>query len=91
MFEQAAGIFVAQWITIFLLGTQSQHIRDGKKIHSAITSLLLGIAGWNSTGIISSAYGQGMLSVVFLAFIVAGPSAIVTSIYVHEHFHRKNK
>jgi len=91
MYQQALGVFAAQFCLVGLLGLQSQHIRDGKKLHAAITSALLGVAGWTITGVVSSAYTQGMLSVVFFAFLIAGPIAISLSIYAHEHFHKEKK
>lgn len=91
MLQQATIIFTAQFVCVFLLGTQSQNIRDGKKLAAAVTSLLLGISGWLCTGIISQAYSQGMLSSVFAAFVISGPLAIVASMFVHEHFHKEKK
>lgn len=90
MITQALLIFVCQFVLIFLLGTQSQHVRDGKKLASAITSLLLGVAGWTITGIVSTAYVSGMFSLVFFSFIIAGPCGIVCSIMAHQYF-RKEK
>ena len=69
-----------------MLGIQSLNVRDGKKLSAAITSLLLGIAGWTITGTISSVYHEGMLSVVFFAFIFAGPLGISFSIWLHGKF-----
>ncbi len=86
---QAATIFASQFILVFLLGLQSQHIRDGKKLSAAITSALLGVVGWTTTGIISEVYSQGMFSIVFAAFCASGPIAISLSIYLHEHFKEK--
>lgn len=91
MLEQSLQIFAAQFTLIFLLGLQSQHIRDGKKMWAAITSAMLGVAGWVVTGVISGAYTQGMFSLVFFSFISAGPIAISLSIYVHEHFSKEKK
>ena len=86
MLTQAIVIFVCQFVLIFLMGIQSQLVRDGRIMYAAITSLLLGVMGWSITGIISSAYGQGMLSVVFFSFILAGPAGIASSIYIHQRF-----
>lgn len=89
MYSQALLIFCCQFVMIFLLGIQSQNVRDGKKLSAAITSLLLGITGWSITGTISSVYHEGMLSVVFFSFVLAGPLAIATSIWLHEKFNEK--
>jgi uncharacterized membrane protein YeaQ/YmgE (transglycosylase-associated protein family) len=91
MYSQALLIFCCQFVMIFLLGMQSQHVRDGKKLQAAITSLLLGITGWSITGTISSVYHEGMLSVVFFSFILAGPLGISTSIWIHTHFNKGSK
>ena len=79
-------IFVAQYLTIFLLGFQSMNIRDGRKVAAAITSCCLGVSGYLTTGIISQNYSQGMLSWVFFGFLVAGPVGIVSSMFAHEKY-----
>jgi uncharacterized membrane protein YuzA (DUF378 family) len=86
-------IFIAQYISILLLGIQSLNVRDSKYLSSAITSLLLGVFGWHTTGIVAQAYGQGMDSVVFWAFILAGPCGIVSSMALYDYMfkQRRNK
>ena len=91
MLEQALTVFVCQYIMIGLLGLQSLNVRDGQKVHAAFTSLLLGIVGFQITGIISSVYSQGMLSLVFVSFVLAGPLGIYTSMCLHQHFKEKNE
>ena len=86
MLSQALLVFVCQFSMIFLLGIQSLNVRDGKKLSAAITSLLLGITGWFITGTISSVYHEGMLSMVFFAFILSGPLGISFSIWLHAKF-----
>lgn len=80
MIKEVLTIFVCQYIMIFLLGLQSLTVKDGRKIQAAIVSLCLGIMGWNTTGIVSSHYHDGMMSPIFLSFLFGGPAGIVTSI-----------
>lgn len=89
MVSQALIIFLCQFTMIGLLGLQSMNIRDGKKLAAAITSLCLGVAGWNITSIISQVNHEGMLSLVFFSFILSGPAGIVASMFVHEKFNSK--
>ena len=83
MLSEAALIFVCQFFMVFLLGTQSQFVRDAKILEASITSLLLGIAGWTVTGVVSSAYASGIMTVVYFSFILAGPVGIASSIWLH--------
>lgn len=79
-------IFVAQYLTIFLMGLQSLNVVGKKYAAAAITSCCLGVSGYLTTGIISQNYSQGMLSWVFFGFLVAGPVGIVSSMFVHEKY-----
>ena len=72
-------VFVAQYISILLLGIQSLNVRDEKYLASAITSLLLGVSGWYVTGVVASAFSQGLNSSTFYAFLLAGPCGITSS------------
>lgn len=91
MFNQSVLIVACQFSLVFMLGLQSQYVRDGRKVCAAITSLLLGVLGWNITGVVASAYHSGMFSQVFYCFIFSGPAGIVASIYLHEKFNKRIK
>ena len=79
-------IFVAQYLTIFLMGLQSLNVVQKKYVAAAITSCCLGVSGYLTTGIISQNYSQGILSWVFFGFLVAGPVGIVSSMLAHEKY-----
>jgi len=87
----AALIFIAQFSMIFLLGWQQQNVAKRLYVNAAITSMLLGIAGWFTVTIMATMRTFDILSIVFAAYIVAGPIAIVLSMYAHDHIFKRSK
>jgi cation transporter-like permease len=81
--KDAFIIFVAQYSTILLLGLQSLNVNKGHKILAALTSLMLGVSGFFVTGIVAKAYNDGMFTLVWWAFIIAGPLGITSSMTLH--------
>ena len=81
-------LFVAQFVFIFLLGIQQLNIVRGYYVAAAVTSLLLGVCGWFTIGIIAEATTYDLTSVTFLTYIVAGPMGIVTAMWVHKLLRR---
>jgi len=79
-----AILFVSQFLLIFLLGVQQLNVVRGYYVLAAFTSLLLGIAGWFTVGIISSASTYDLTSMTFFSYIVAGPIAIICAMKTHE-------
>ena len=82
-------IFIAQFISIYLLGIQQKNVIGGHYLLAFITSLILGIFGWYLTSIIAAANLESMLSSVWWSFVLAGPIAIVTAMKTHPHIVRK--
>ena len=78
--KRAASVFVAQATMVFLLGTQTINIIERSYLGAASTSLLLGILGYFLTAAIAEARLAGMGSLVWLAFITAGPVGICLAI-----------
>jgi hypothetical protein len=87
----AVLIFIAQFAMIFLLGWQQQNIAKRLYLQAAITSMLIGIAGWFSITILATMRTFDILSIVFAAYIVAGPMAIVLSMHAHDHIFKRSK
>jgi len=83
MISSEINIFLAQFIMIMLLGLQSINVNRGDKVMAAITSFLLGICGFYVTGSVAKAYVDGIMSSVFVAYLIAGPLGIVTSMYMY--------
>jgi hypothetical protein len=78
-------IFIAQFSMIWLLGLQSINVNRGHKLIAALTSFALGIVGFYVTGTVASAYHEGMMSPMFISFILAGPCGILFSMYSHPY------
>lgn len=79
----AALVFGAQFVMIFLLGIQSLNVNGKHYVSAAITSALLGVFGFYLTGTIAAAHQQGMFSVIWWSFVTAGPLGIITSMKLH--------
>lgn len=77
-----ALVFVAQYGTVLLLGLQSLNVNQRRYVAAAITSLLLGVAGFFTTSVIGAAKGM-TLSALWWSFVLAGPCGIVTAIWAH--------
>ena len=88
-------IFIAQFLTVLLLGLQSINVNQGDKISAAVTSLMLGVCGFFVTGNVAVAFADGFGSTVFYSYILAGPIGIVVSMVLHkkirEFINRRNR
>lgn len=80
-------VFISQFSLVFLLGLQSQFVRDGHYIGAAIVSLALGIAGFYVT--MQIAIIKEMFTSIWWVYILAGPVAINSSIFVHKRYLKK--
>jgi hypothetical protein len=81
---EAIAIFCAQFVMILTHGLQSQTVAHGHKLWAACNSLILGCLGYYLTSSIAAQRGNGWH--VFVAFILAGPCGIVTSIVIFRRF-----
>ena len=79
----ALYIFGAQFAMIFLLVVQNLNVVGGHHLLAAITSAFLGCAGYYITGVIATAFAGGMGTLIWWAYIVAGPCAAITSMTLH--------
>jgi hypothetical protein len=77
-------IFISQFCMIFLLGFQHRNVAQRLYIPAMFTSLLLGIFGWFTITILSTAYTYDVFSTLFVAYIIAGPLAIVSAMKSHD-------
>ena len=88
-------IFTSQFIVVFLLGIQSLMVRDSNIYGAAVGSLLIGISQFYIFAIIGGLSAADIGNLKWLAFISAGPIAIVVSIKAHplivKIFKRKQK
>ncbi|MBY6104892.1 hypothetical protein KUW19_00150 [Ferrimonas balearica] len=78
-----AILFLAQFLTVYLLGIQSLMVRDGNQLGAAGGSVLIGLSQFQLFGIVPVVYQQGLWSSDAAAFLLAGPLAIVASIRTH--------
>jgi hypothetical protein len=84
-------LFVAQFVFIFLLGIQQLNVMRGYYVAAALTSLLLGICGWFTIGIIAEATTYDLTSVTFVTYIIAGPLGILSAMYFHSWMWKLSK
>ena len=76
-------IFIAQFVTIYLLGIQQQNVIGGHYTLAFITSLILGVSGWYLTSTVASANIEAIGTTVWWSFVIAGPLAIVSAMKTH--------
>ncbi|QDT30924.1 hypothetical protein Mal48_01980 [Thalassoglobus polymorphus] len=75
-----------QFFYILLLGLQSRFVRDGQKVHAAITSFLLGLSVlFVQPAIIRAAILEPSADVL-IAFVIAGPAGICAGMFLHDKF-----
>lgn len=78
-------IFISQFAVVFLLGIQSQMVRDANCLGAAVGSLLIGFSQFFVLSIIGGLAAGDMLSAEGIAFMTSGPLAIVASIKTHPY------
>lgn len=71
-------LFLSQFLLVFLLGFQSQCVRDGQYGNSALTSLLIGMSQLFQWRVMPNATPTQMI-----VWLCAGPLAIMASIWLH--------
>lgn len=76
-------IFISQFAVVFLLGIQSQMVRDGHCAGAAMGSLLIGVSQFLVFSIIGGLGANDILTMDGLAFLLSGPIAIVASMKTH--------
>lgn len=81
----ALVIFISQFSVVFLLGIQSQMVRDANCIGAAVGSVLIGVSQFFVFSIIGGLAAGDMLTAEGLAFMTSGPLAIVASIKTHPY------
>ncbi len=82
-------IFTCQFITIFLLGIQSLMVRDNNKTGAATGSLMIGVSQFYLLTVIGSMGVDAIGTFDWVAFILAGPIAIVFSMIAHPYISKK--
>jgi hypothetical protein len=88
MIEAALTIFAAQAAMVFLLGFQSLSVQGRHYVLASIGSLLLGVTGFTITSIIAQMGAESVGTLVWWAFIAAGPVGITASMYLHPRIKR---
>jgi hypothetical protein len=76
-------VFVSQFMLVFLLGFQQMNVMRGFYFQAALTSFLLGLSGWATITIVSKFQVTDFLTLLFFAYIVAGPLAIISAMKLH--------
>lgn len=82
------AIFIAQFVTVYLLGVQSLNVRDGNYIGAALTSTALGCSGYYLAATVGKLPADAWLTAPWWAYIAAGPVAICSAIKTHPLFKR---
>ena len=80
-------VFISNFVLVFLLGVQGRFVRDSQYVHAAVTSCMLGVAGYYTT--MQIAIVKEMFTSVYWAYLTAGPLAIMLSIFVHDKWFNK--
>ena len=80
---EAACVFACQFAFILTLGMQTQNVIGRHYAAAMGSSLLLGMMGLYLTGVIAKAAVLGGSWVTTIAYLVAGPLAIATSMWLH--------
>lgn len=78
-------IFCSQFLVVFLLGMQSQMVRDKNIAGAGVGSLLIGISQFFVFSIIGGLSANDLLQPEGLAFLLSGPIAIIASIKAHPY------
>ena len=81
--KQIILVFVAQFSVTLLLGLQSLNVNGGHVYLAILTSALLGVFGYYVTSMIAATNISGMFSLLWWAFIIAGPCGIAVAIKTH--------
>jgi hypothetical protein len=84
-------IFLSQFGMVYLLGFQQLNVVGKHYIAAAFTSFLLGLFGWFTISIVSSANMEGIFSLIFWIYLFAGPMAILTAMKTHPYIVRVYK
>ena len=84
--RDALIVFAAQYVYVMLLGLQSINVNSRLMVLSATVSGFLGVLGFELTASIARA--QEMYTLVWWAYISAGPCGICTSIYLQPKIQR---
>lgn len=82
------AIFLAQFVTVYLLGVQSLNVRDGNYVGAALTSVALGCSGYYLAAAVGKLPADAWFSAPWWAYIAAGPVAICSAIKTHPHLSR---
>jgi len=77
----ALSIFAATFVTVFALGFQSLNVNNGHYGAAAFTSLVIGV----SHLVLYKILPDGD-AVTCVAFLIAGPLAITSSMWAHGHY-----
>ena len=86
----SALVFVIQFAYVLLLGLQSLNVNGGHRTAAAATSLALGMCGYQITSAIAAHRGE-FCSVVWWAYVLAGPCGIVSSMAVFSRYRGARK
>lgn len=78
-------IFISQVAVVFLLGIQSQMVRDANCAGAAFGSVFIGISQFFVFSIVGGLNASDMLTPEGMAFMLAGPVGIVASIKTHPY------
>jgi len=86
MYQSSITLFLSAFVAVFLLGLQSQFVRDKVILQSFITSLGIGLCQVLALKLTPNADLIGTI-----LFILGGALGIVVSIYTHTYFKKRNK
>ena len=84
--RDAAIVFAIQYAYVCVMGLQSLAVNSGRYAQAAIQSLMLGTAGFFITSQIAKRGELG--GATSIAYILAGPLGIITSMYLFQRWKR---
>lgn len=77
-------IFLSTFFLVFALGFQSQNVNQGHKLAAALTSFVIG-----GSNIVLYKYVPDANLLEVIAYLIAGPLAIVASMVAHGKWMKK--
>lgn len=77
-------LFASTFSVVFFLGIQSLHVNRGHRLAAFVTSFLIGLSNLVILKIVPAAN-----TTEIIAYLCAGPPAIVCSMIVHEKFFKR--
>jgi hypothetical protein len=83
-------LFVSQYFLILLMSLQSRYVMLNNYKVAPFISVLLGICGWYTQGVVAEAFKNQSVS-LFFTFVIASPFGVISGMLLHDYFESKGK